>query len=541
VSKTVGQFLAEGRRKMKIKSTIVVLVISLILASCRQTSTPGPEVIQQPESEIHDVKVGLDPGHGWGDSRTGAVGNGLIEKDVNLEIALLTRQILEDNAIDVVMTREGDSYDKKLYQAAEIMNSESPVLVVSIHTNSGGNTASGTEACYTVGKDTDERSKQIAQLLTQSIASNLSVKNRGIFPENSESVCGRGRGRLYIHDMNAPSALVETGFLSNPTEAELLKNRKSDYARAIAQAILNYLGIKKPSILSAAPAQPEISITLEVATIQAPPNEIAFIKDRNVWIMDENGDNLRQLTINGGVYAPRWSPDGARLYYRVVDKDNSIYEYDMLSGVEKRIQIPGIGYGANFDILPDGNKLIVYYSSDTDFSTTILETFEIGTGEISKIASTSGFVTSIHVSPPGDEVAMLHCVQSCELEIFNIRAGISTHYNDLIFASTMGYFPTGDTVAIEVAPGQMGLIPCTLDECDVPDGLYKFDLATRRYSALVLDHDYDNAVTAPDISDDGLKMVFQIGALEDRKIAILDLTTGNVATITTGESPIWRP
>lgn len=278
-----------------ISAISVALMIVFILVSCAPASTPMPEIIQQPVSNIQIIKVGLDSGHGWGDSRTGAVGNELIEKDINLEIALLTKQILENNGIKVVMTREGDSYDKKLYQAAEIMNNESPALVVSIHTNSGGSTASGTEACYTVGKNTDEQSKQLAQLLTESIASSLSVRNRGIFPENSESICGRGRGRLYIHNINAPSALVETGFLSNPIEAESLKNNKSEYAQAIAQAIMNYLGIHMPAILSIGPAQPSlpsVAIAIEAATIvptdvmdwkKMVPRLLCFLTFREVW------------------------------------------------------------------------------------------------------------------------------------------------------------------------------------------------------------------------------------------------------------------
>jgi len=252
---------------MKTKPICIVLIIVFNLASCAPSNTLTPETIQQPVLNIQNVKIGLDPGHGWGDSKTGAVGNGLTEKDVNLEIALLTKQILENNDIEVTITREGDSYDKKLYQAAEIINNESPVLVVSIHTNSGVSAASGTEACYTAGKNTDEQSKRLAQLLTDSISTSLSVKNRGIYPENSESVCGRGRGRLYIHEMNAPSTIIETGFLSNPTEAELLKNNKNEYAQAIAQAILNYLGIQRPMMLSAKSQFPEISVTIEAATL----------------------------------------------------------------------------------------------------------------------------------------------------------------------------------------------------------------------------------------------------------------------------------
>lgn len=271
-----------------------VLIITFISVSCMPASTPMPEIIQQPVANIQNIKVGLDPGHGWGDSQTGAVGNGLIEKDINLEIALITRQILENNGIEVVMTREGDSYDKKLYQAAEIMNNESPVLVVSIHTNSsGGSRASGTEACYTVGTDTDEQSKILAQLLTESIANTLSVDNRGIYPENSESICGRGRGGLYIHYMKAPSAIIETGFLSNPIEAEFLKNRKSEYAQAIAQAIMNYLRIQMPTILSVGPIQPSpfsIAVTIEAATIV--PTDVI---DQNKSIRGSKGSSTAML------------------------------------------------------------------------------------------------------------------------------------------------------------------------------------------------------------------------------------------------------
>lgn len=349
---------------MNIKNIITVFLVALILTSCTPANTLTPESIQQPVSSIQRVKIGLDPGHGWGDSKTGAVGNGLIEKDVNLEIALLTKQILENNDFEVAITREGDSYDKKLYQAAEIMNNESPALVVSIHTNSGGNTATGTEGCYTVGKSTDEQSKQLAQLLTESIASDLSVPNRGIYPENSESVCGRGRGRLYIHDMNAPSAIIETGFLSNPTEAELLKNKKHEYAQAIARAIMNYLGVQRPLILSANPQNPEISVTIVAATVESFPRAeirdecLVFLDD--VMIFDMKQGN--EFCFGGGEIS--YSPTGE--YFLVVvhqfegDNDGFVFEVD--GSNMRKITAPGdyINY-SNYEWTPDG-RYIIYQS-----------------------------------------------------------------------------------------------------------------------------------------------------------------------------------
>ena len=518
------------------------LVFTFIMASCSShIYTPT----QQPVQNTQPIIIGLDPGHGWGDSTSGAVGNDFVEKDYNLEIALLTKRILENNGFDVVMSREGDSYDKQLYQAAEIINKESPALVVSIHTNSGGDAASGTEACYTVGKSTDEQSKMLARLLTESISNNLSVNNRGIFPENSDSVCGRGWGRLYIHDMNAPTALIEIGFLSNPIEAELLKSKKNEYAQAISQAIMSFLGIQTPMIMSAAAAQSQkFGFTLQIATVQSSrtENEIAFVKDRKLWLMNDNGSDLRQLSTSDGVFSPRWSPDGLFLYYRVRDINDSLYMYDMASDTETRLPIPWINRESKFDVLPgESKKLIACNSTESDLSTAVLETIELDTGIISEIGRTTGFVSNIHASPSGEEVALMHCVQSCKLEIFNLHTGKSTLYNNLIFASTMAFFPTGESVVIEVSPGQLGLLPCSIDSCDIPGGLYELNLQTTEYKAIVLDQDYDATVTSPDISDDGQRIVFQIDPYDDQKIAVLDLLTGEILVIARGETPVWRP
>jgi len=45
---------------------------------------------------------------------------------------------------------------------------------------------------------------------------------------------------LYIHDMDAPAALIETAFLSNRGDAKLLSDRSADFAQAIANAVEQY-------------------------------------------------------------------------------------------------------------------------------------------------------------------------------------------------------------------------------------------------------------------------------------------------------------
>jgi len=188
-------------------------------------------------------KVVLDPGHGW-QGESGASYFDLKGTDVNLTITLLTQQVLARDGYRVTLTRTADDPDHDLAYAAQVANAQKPDIVVSIHANAAGESASGTEACYTMGKRTDEQSKRLAKLLTAAIAERLGLPEIGIFPENSAGKCARtattGWTQLYIHDMDAPAALIEMAFLSNRSEAQLLIDQPGDFAQAIADAVERY-------------------------------------------------------------------------------------------------------------------------------------------------------------------------------------------------------------------------------------------------------------------------------------------------------------
>ncbi len=182
--------------------------------------------------------IGIDPGHGWGGD-SGASAGGYLEKDINLAVAVKVRAILENEGYRVVMTRESDELSYGLERAAQVVNEAKADLVVSIHSNAGGGT--GTEACYTYGKSTDGKSQDLAVRLTQEVSSQLGLTNRGIFLENDLARCGFG-SQLYIHDMNAPAALIEMAFIDTDVDRELLVNQQEALARAIAEAVMGYLG-----------------------------------------------------------------------------------------------------------------------------------------------------------------------------------------------------------------------------------------------------------------------------------------------------------
>jgi N-acetylmuramoyl-L-alanine amidase len=183
--------------------------------------------------------IGIDPGHGWG-GESGASAGGYLEKDINLAVAVKVRGILEEEGYRVVMTRESDEVNYGLERAAQVVNEAKVDLVVSIHSNAGGGT--GTEACYTYGKSTDGKSLDLAVRLTQEVSNQLGLTNRGIFLENDLARCARGGSQLYIHDMNAPAALIEMAFLDTDSDRELMVNQQDAFARAIADAVMGYLG-----------------------------------------------------------------------------------------------------------------------------------------------------------------------------------------------------------------------------------------------------------------------------------------------------------
>ena len=178
--------------------------------------------------EIYDKVVLIDAGHGGTDP--GASGHGLVEKEVNLDIMLRVRDLLErDGRIKVYMTRVDDSYPTNISRA--MMGNSAADLFISIHQNSSGTTpgANGTEVLYMAssadgsGKLT---SKIAAQMMQNYLISALGTTDRGI----------KSRPDLIVLNQSTiPAVLIETAFLSNEDDAKMLA--KSENRQLAAEAI----------------------------------------------------------------------------------------------------------------------------------------------------------------------------------------------------------------------------------------------------------------------------------------------------------------
>ncbi|ACB51815.1 N-acetylmuramoyl-L-alanine amidase [Crocosphaera subtropica ATCC 51142] len=174
------------------------------------------------------VLVVIDPGHGGKDP--GAVGlGGLREVDVILPISLEVSQLLKQQGVEVMMTRNAD-YFVSLQGRTAMANRARANIFVSIHANAvggGRSNVNGMETFYT-------GNRELAEAIHRSILRNVTIANdRGV-----------KSSRFYVlRTSNMPSALVEVGFVTGTIDNARLRDPvyRSQMARAIAQGILDYI------------------------------------------------------------------------------------------------------------------------------------------------------------------------------------------------------------------------------------------------------------------------------------------------------------
>lgn len=223
------------------KETLVDCYENLNATQLKLTiTTPKTEPVctpAKPRSQVTAISQGLsgrivflDPGHGGSD--TGALRAGIAEKDINLAIAKKVAAILTMRGAHVEMTRWSDA-TVSLQERVEFSNSKRTDIFVSIHINSSVRPeVHGIETHYYT-----DSGYEVAKVLHKSIMSKVSGIDRGLF-----------KSRFYvINHTEAPSVLLELGFISNDKErnALLTEDRKQRSAEAIAEGIINYLNTQQ--------------------------------------------------------------------------------------------------------------------------------------------------------------------------------------------------------------------------------------------------------------------------------------------------------
>ncbi|MCY3862833.1 MAG: N-acetylmuramoyl-L-alanine amidase [bacterium] len=207
---------------------------------------------------IDRVQVVIDPGHG-GKWDTGAVGpNGLIERDLNLTLSRAVIRELSILGIPAAITRTGD-YGMLLSVRAEFADALGADALISIHHNAptwSSSSYPGTEVFVqsATAQQAHPDSARLGGLLYEEITAALATFDnvswsrlpdagvlRVLLPSGEDTY-----GML--RRPNVPAALVEYGYLSNPSEAELFATDEyiSVAAQATTEAISAYLHSDRP-------------------------------------------------------------------------------------------------------------------------------------------------------------------------------------------------------------------------------------------------------------------------------------------------------
>ncbi|QUG41573.1 N-acetylmuramoyl-L-alanine amidase [Psychrobacillus sp. INOP01] len=180
------------------------------------------------------VKVFIDPGHGGTDS--GAVGNGLQEKNLTLQISTRIRDILlaEYNNVSVLMSRTGDTFPS-LAARTNQANSWGADFFLSVHINAGGGT--GYEDFIYPGSGAPTTTYQ--SNIHSEILKLVNFTDRGKKQQNFH----------VLRESNMPALLTENGFIDNATDAAKLKTASfiESLARGHVNGIVKCFNLPKKS------------------------------------------------------------------------------------------------------------------------------------------------------------------------------------------------------------------------------------------------------------------------------------------------------
>lgn len=197
--------------------------------------------------QVSGRKVVIDPGHGGGDPGAKSSG-GMVEKDLNLDVALRLKKYLSRVGVYCIMIREtdrdyfgaGESFGSKkrrdLNHRIEMANQSKADVFLSIHANSFPQTIyHGAQTFY--NPDNPE-SKRLAEAIQEQLVSSLGPNHRK---------AKEGDFRV-LELTRMPGIIIEIGFLSNPEEARLLatKQYREQLAEAICFGLIKYFQAQAP-------------------------------------------------------------------------------------------------------------------------------------------------------------------------------------------------------------------------------------------------------------------------------------------------------
>jgi len=228
------------------KSNITLIILIFLLSIAVYSLNLGGEEATPASSVSTLGTVIVDAGHGGEDPGKVSGYSGVNEKDLNLTIANLLADQLEDAGYRVIMTRKEDKLiykegttditDKRrqdLTRRKEMMDNGGADIVVSIHMNDFSQSKYyGAQVFY---PPESEKSKLLAVNVQKAL-------RQDVDPSNMREALLKSTPIVILRNLKTPTIVIECGFLSNQQEEQKLRseNYQLSVARAIKSGIDNY-------------------------------------------------------------------------------------------------------------------------------------------------------------------------------------------------------------------------------------------------------------------------------------------------------------
>jgi len=239
--RTVDQATLDAATGVAITASgVVVPILGGEPGNLRVRTPCGNEATIAEATIVTGARVVIDPGHGGAES--GAVGGGLLEKNVNLQVSEVVIEKFEALGISAQLTRTGD-YRVPIATRAEIATALAPDVFLSLHHNGGAKRPSSRPGTETFYSEARPDSKRLAAILYDELnaaagqfsANWVSTVNEGASLRLRED--GKDLYGVHRYSPELDSVITEFLYLSNPSEAALMT--RPDVIDAEAQSIVD--------------------------------------------------------------------------------------------------------------------------------------------------------------------------------------------------------------------------------------------------------------------------------------------------------------
>ena len=206
-------------------------------------------------------KIFIDAGHGGRDP--GAVGNGMRESDIALEVSLNLSDILVRAGFETRLSRTTDVSPAERWQEANRWGAD---LLMSVHINAGGGTGVETLIPTASPKNPSRNLAEcriLAEIISNTLGSAFNMRVRranGVMLETETRHTSIG----VLRNSRMLAVLPEIAFIDSPLsnpDINVLRNRRKDVAQALANAIFQFYNVNPQQETPQAPTAPAIPTT----------------------------------------------------------------------------------------------------------------------------------------------------------------------------------------------------------------------------------------------------------------------------------------